>query len=118
MTTTRTHKIVLSDAEQFFYDYAGYSHRQDEPAYSGRARNAILLADAEAALKRSPDARAYWDRDPEPWDGDVEWDGPVWACAILRDNGESLASLGGIACNDDDPYMRVVEAELASEANL
>ena len=118
MSSTRSPQDRSLRRRQFFYDHAGFSHRQDEPSWSGRVRAAVLLADAEASLKRSPDARAYWDHDPEPWDGDVEWSGPVWICAIIRDNGETLASLCGIACEDEDLYMRVVEAELASEAGL
>ena len=115
--STRTHKIVLTEDEQFFYDHAGYAHGMDEPSWSGRVRCAVLLADAEAALNRATDVHVEWEHDPEPWDGDVEWDGSVWMCAVIRD-GVSLASLCGIACSDGDPYMRVVAAELASEAHL
>lgn len=109
------HKVVLTKAEQFFYDHAGYSHGMDEPGWSGRTRCAILLADAEKELDRRNDLHVYWEHDIEPWDGDVEWDGPVWVCAIMRGR-EIIAALGGIACEDGDPYMRVVKAELAREA--
>lgn len=48
----------------------------------------------------------------------MPWDGPVYMCALFLD-GRVEASLCGIAMPGmDDPYRRVVEAELALEAGL
>jgi hypothetical protein len=117
MVMSTAHKIVLSKAEQFFYDHAGYSHKTDEPAWSGRTRGAILLAAAERELDSADDVYVEWEYDPEPYDGDVEWHGPVWICSIMRAGHVlPITSLSGIACEADDPYMRVIEAELAHEA--
>lgn len=130
--TRKTHKIVFTEAEQFFYDHAGWGHKPDEPAWSGRTRCAVLLADAEAALERS-DAHVTWELDPdadnEPAEGYYVSGCPQWQAALVRDNGaggtEWLASLGGVdfgreydVTPEDDPYARVVAAELASEAGL
>lgn len=106
-------------AEDFFYEHAGYSY---DPATQtpeeGHRQSARALADAERwALDN--DVTVTWERDPEPWDGDVPYDGPVWqALAVRYDSpNEVLASLSGIAIDsehpDTDPYGRVVSAELA-----
>jgi hypothetical protein len=116
-----THKITLTEAEQFFYDHAGYSYRADhETKGSGRTRIAVLLADAEEARKRSG-AEVQWEEDDDQWTarGDDE-EGILW-CAALVHEGHVLASLGAINFGPDkgpysDPYARVVEAELAMEA--
>lgn len=118
-----THKIVSTEAEQFFYDHAGYSHRVDEPATSGRARCAISLAEAEA-IAESRGWEVGWEEDPEPFDcdcGSSECGNYQPYCASLRDSdGNVLASLCGVTFATDtpngDPYARVVAAELASEA--
>jgi hypothetical protein len=114
-----THKITLTEAEQFFYDHAGYSYRADhETKGSGRTRIAVLLADAEEARKRAG-AEVQWEEDPDIWGEDAE--ATYWYAALVGESGETLASLGGIGFAegkgpDTDPYGRVVEAELASEA--
>lgn len=59
-----------------------------------------------------------WDYDPEPYDPGDNTDyvpNEVYWARLVDQDGETLASLGGI----DDPtpeYRRVVEAELADEA--
>jgi hypothetical protein len=125
MSKSRTHKVDLTEDEQFFYEHAGYSRRMDESSSSGKTRMAIRLAAAE---KRMLDAGAevWWEADDIPYDGDVPYDGPLWV-AVLRapvspddpclDN--ELGSLGSIAIDspdpESDPYARVVSAELADE---
>jgi hypothetical protein len=131
-TRVQAHKIVFSEAEEFFYQHAGYSHAMTEPAWSGRARSAVLLAQAEDALRRS-DARVVWTIDPdadnEPGEGYFVSGHPQWQADLIRDNGtdgiEYLASLGSIdlgkphdAVTYSEPYIRVIEAELAQQANL
>jgi hypothetical protein len=121
------HKIVFSEAEQFFYDHAGYNRSPDEPAWSGRARSAVLSADAERRFNNS-DAYMVWEIDPdadnEPTESYFVSGFPQWQAVLMRGN-EVLASLGGIdfgrlyrVTPEGHPYARVVTAELASEANL
>lgn len=57
----------------------------------------------------------------EPWDGDCEAPTYVLWCAVFlpfrRSRGGCLASLGMVGVNSmRDPYLRVVAAELMSEA--
>ena len=108
-----SHQITLTKQEQFFYDHAGWSHDpQTETSDNGRIRAAILLASAERTLAHSV-AEVIWEQDTEPYDGDVPYDGPMW-CAFIVKNGEILTSLSGIAMQSlDEPYKRVIEAELA-----
>ncbi len=114
--------VTLNDDEQFFYDNAGWAYdpKWETPEH-GKAVCAILLAKAERTLKQKSDVTVEWEYDPEPWDGDVEWDGPVYVAIMIRETDESgreiLSNLGGIAMtNLDDPYRRVIEAELALES--
>ena len=113
-----THKIQFTEAEEFFYRHAGYSHARDEPAWSGRARVAVLYAAAEDAFQRSS---AY-----------MEWEieHPHWQASLYRDSDEYgreyLAGFGSVdfgkpADETDphsEPYARVIRAELAMEAGL
>lgn len=116
-----THKIMLSPAEEFFYAHAGYSYdpARGETPGSGRVRTAVLLAAAEEGLNRS-DSYVEWEEDPEPYDGDVPYDGPMWIATLRNDSGEVLASLGAIATpgGADDDYARVIAAELAQQVGL
>ena len=110
--------------QKFFYDNAGYSwnpvtETQDE----GRTRCARELADAEA---RGRDAGLSFD-----WSIDQDGDSrdyakgaryALWQCVCLNAEGEAVAYLGGVdfgrnGSPHSDNYRRVVEAELAQEAN-
>lgn len=106
-------------AEQFFYEHAGYGRlRDEETEEQARARYARLLATAEQALKDGPYFVAH-EPDDEPWYGDEPYDGPLWIVSLYSVSGatgaEVIGSLGSVACEADDPYMRVVAAELAHE---
>lgn len=84
------------------------------------AKTAIDLARAERAAV-DMDWEVTWEPEPEP---DLSWMDPdermqehVVEMAVLRDDeGNVLASLGNIV-DADDTYRRVVNAELACEAN-
>lgn len=108
----------LSETEQFFYENAGFSYRPDETPEQGRARCARVLAMAEKKLIIGPYFVSH-EPDDQPWDGDVPYDGPLWIVSLwnVADTTEPvrLASLSGVACEESDPYMRVVAAELAAE---
>lgn len=123
------HKIRLTEAEEFFYRNAGYSRAMDEPAYSGKTRGAILLADAEAHAERH-DWVYRWeidaDADITPTDSYFVSGAEHWECVLFNQDDEILASLCSIDLGfdkhgyanhpNDQPYARVVQAELASEA--
>lgn len=121
----------VTPAEQFFYENAGWSYDPaTETEEQGRRRGAVALARAEERMKAGP----YFvdvEPDPEPYDGDVPYDGPLkvvnlWQMADptrpeflwqMTDptRPELLGCIGGIACEEGDPYLRVVAAELALE---
>lgn len=113
MTTTMT------EAERFFYEHAGWAHpvgASEAEQDAARVRNAQGLAAAEQRVKDGP---YFVDKeiDDLPWDGDVPWDGPLWVVCLYSVEGtgrpELVGSLGGVACEEGDPYLRVVAAELA-----
>lgn len=107
----------------FFYEHAGFSwNPKTETKEDGRKRCAETLVKAERdaaslgfGFEWSVDDcdSSEWSDDPEPW--------AQWVCVCKDENGNVLASLCGIDFGRDgdpwgDPYARVVEAELASEA--
>lgn len=115
----------MDDAEQFFYERAGYSYdpttqTQDE----GRRETAHLLAVAERWAKREG-VRFEWMDDwtigvphAEFFSAEAYPDGDPQTCEallVLNDQDKVLASLGCIDDADAD-YRRVVEAELSLEA--
>lgn len=109
----------MNEAEQFFYDHAGSSYvPAKETLEEGKVRGAKELAAAEQKLKEGP-YFVSWETDDRPWDGDVPYDGPLWVAILWSVDGTStsapLASLGSIACEEGDPYQRVIEAELMVE---
>jgi len=119
--------VMLTENELFFWENAGYSHDPaTENEISGRARGAILLADAEKIMKsRGFDVR--WEPDPEPWSADVPYYGPVWIASLHSPCTRHVTCdcdtftgtvLGGIAinslCPEQDSYGRVISAELMS----
>lgn len=90
----------------FFYDHAGWA------TPPGRAKSALRLAIAEH------EAEVRWWR--VEWDFELGLEDDGWSASLLVDDdeGDNLASVGGI---DDESYhdpnfRRVVEAELALEA--
>lgn len=98
------------EAFKLFREWAGYS------VPPGRTVCAWELVKAERA---GCDAGLTfeWEHEWEQWDGDCP--APVYLmCCLCRDaSGVVVASLGMVGVNSlDDPYLRVVEAELASEA--
>jgi hypothetical protein len=119
-TTTRT------AAEQFFYEHAGYSVNRDEETHEkGHDRSARELATAEAWAEK----RGYW-FDVQP-DDDIETTTTdeqieriaagetVYLTVLMYNPDEVCQSLGGTeVTSENDPYLRVVKAELALEEML
>ncbi len=113
----------IADSVRFFYNESGYSYNpKTETREQGRMRGAKALAKAEAHAKDVGYIFewGYDDVDSSEWSDETP---PYaqWICIVRDANGEVLASLGGIDFGRDgepwgDPYKRVVEAELASEA--
>jgi hypothetical protein len=100
----------LVNRYRFFREHGGYC------TPPGPVACALELARAE----RAADAlgwRVEWRDDDLPWDGDGPAPRYLYAAILCDDTGAVLESLGAIGVNDPgDPYLRVVEAELASEA--
>jgi hypothetical protein len=115
MTTT------LTEAEQFFYDHAGYSYDAEHmTGEQGRILSAKLLAQAEEWAKDHDLTYVWVDTDDwTPSGHESEFGYTPETCEfaeLVNEDGETLASLG---CIDDatPEYRRVIEAELAFEAN-
>lgn len=120
---------TLSDAEAFFYEYAGFSYNPaTETVEDGKRRGARQLATAEREAKEH-DLEIVWSRDGESELDDAgtkyaDW--PHFQVIVYGSDGEILSSLSSIMLADQtdpwlseayrDPYARVVEAEVASEA--
>jgi hypothetical protein len=112
--------LAIRDAVRFFADHAGYA------TPPGRMACAASLAEAECRAERV--GLVYrWEEDQDPdwsWREEGVPDYPMLCCLVFdpRDLKHPLASLGGIdlgaegTFNSHDPYRRVIEAELASEA--
>jgi hypothetical protein len=103
----------MTPAERFFYEHAGYSHDpRTETAEQGRVSTARALAAAEARLKAGPYLVDH-EPSPEPWEGN----GPSWRVRLFVGSDELLllGSVGAVECEENDPHMRVVAAELALE---
>lgn len=108
----------MTRAERFFYFHADWGY---DPAIEtldeGRRRGARELATAEQAAQ---DRWEYeWQDECEEWDGDAPAPRYLLWCRLYDPQRPrvTLASLGMIGLNDlNDPYRRVVEAELALEA--
>jgi hypothetical protein len=117
-------------AEDFFYEHAGYSY---DPATQtqeeGRRASARALARAEQ-YATDHGWWVTWEADPDQWDGDMPYDGPLWVALLMAEpdgpepyharGPETLATMGSIAIDSTDPrsepYGRVVAAELALQA--
>jgi hypothetical protein len=122
---------------RFMYEASGWSHYLYEHPVNGRMRSAWQSARAEhrlLAAKAADQARVLIEEDDFP---DVSWmDDQMRAeyergeIAMLQmalqtrcsccGSWTTAASLGGISieAGDPDSYLRVVEAELASEAGF
>ena len=103
----------------FFRKHAGYAVRSGESKARAKTRAAQALARAEAEAE----ARGWtvnWEDDPEEWQGNDERPFEVLVAVLRDENGQVLASLGGVGMTGnrktDQDYGRVVEAELAAEA--
>jgi hypothetical protein len=111
-----------NEAVAFFYEHAGFSYDpKTETPDEGRFRCARELAGAEAFAK----AQGWyvdWERDHDAEANEEEYQGwPQYAADLKDADGELLESLSGIMFKDqgdenDDPYARVVAAELADQA--
>lgn len=123
-TRTRTEMVRVdmwnqAEAEAFFYQHGGYYVKDGETVEQARRRCAQEAAEAEQALHDGPYFVAT-EPDPEPWDGDMPWDGPILGVLLMK-AGEGMAaeqvdSLWGVAVTgEDDPYIRVVAADLMIE---
>jgi hypothetical protein len=110
---------LLSDAEEFFYENAGFSYSPEtETEDEGRRRCARDLAAAEA-WARTAGIEFEWADDWEVdhrKEYDCYEDGGPESCeaCVARLDDEIVASLG---CIDDasSEYRRVTEAQLALE---
>jgi hypothetical protein len=112
---------------QFFFEHGGYSYdAETETAEQGRLRCAQALAEAETAA-RDAGVTFEWGADGDTnraWTDDGDEYG-TWACAAFVDTDHSTRRCIGSLCGIDlgidghpsnDPYSRVVEAEVAAEA--
>lgn len=101
---------TLESRYRFFRAHAGY-----RVGFS--AADAMTLARAEQAAE-DLGLTIEWDDEDMPWDGDCP--APtihVMACVRHPRSGHVIASLGSIGLESwRDPYVRVVSAELFSEA--
>jgi len=126
----KTETATKQTPEQFFYEHAGYSYDPlTETPEQGKERGAKRLAQAERDSREAGESyewqidtdssSADWieenedgGKNQEPWE--------VWGCIRRSAEGEVLASLWSIDFGRDgqpwdNPYRRVVEAELALE---
>jgi hypothetical protein len=109
--------ITLTPAEQFFYDHAGYSWRVDQTEEEGHLETARQLAQAEE-WARVHGLTYLW---AEDWTvhHSKEFGQDVDSCEYVELVNEDFDVLASIGCVDDSDadYRRVIEAELALEAN-
>lgn len=118
----------MNDAVKFFYEHAGYSYGPGETPEQGRVRCAESLAAAEQRAKD----RGYtfeWEVDPDIDSSEFSDEGPAWplyGCIMKDADGTVRGSLWAIDLGrdaeywsgqrfSDEPYVRVVQAEIASE---
>lgn len=118
-------------AIRFFFAHAGFSHKPGvETRTQGRWRCARELAKAERQARDAGysfqwvedqdfDASDFADESEGGWSAAEKAAMIGYGCVLRNREGAILASLWGITLADNslaDPYCRVVEAELASEA--
>lgn len=112
---------TLTTAQRFFFDHAGYSfHPNKETALEGKLRCAVEMAKAEqCAINQGWTAEWSDDWDIgshiEEFDCYTEEPTTCESCVLKDADGNVLASLGCID-DADNNYRRVIEAELAEEA--
>ena len=110
--------------QAFFWRHGGYSFDPlTETPEQGRKRCAINSADDESRGRAagfsfewqidSDIDSSEWDDSPDPWS--------TWNCVCHDSSGRVVSSLSGIDFGRNgepwgDPYRRVVEADLASDA--
>lgn len=116
-----------TDREIFFYDHAGYSYASGaDEAEQERARenNARELAEAEeTATRRGWYVATQYDHDncADPDDDETAAKlagGELERLVVIlcNEDGRWMETLGSVIVNsDNDPYVRVVAAELARE---
>lgn len=122
-STPQTIDRRLSPAGRFFFEHAGYCYDpQTQTKQEGRRQCAIALAEAEEEVSK----RGFtfeWEQDGMT---NSEWtdEGPeyyTWNCCLRDENGKIVGSLCGCDFGPEgkpwgNPYMRVVQAEIALEA--
>ncbi len=116
-------KSTQQTAREFFLEHAGWSQKPGESQLQGRRRGARQLATAEAKA-RNAGLSFEWFIDQHCNSSDFNDTKPyydLWVCSCRDASGACLTSLCGIDFGRNgqpwsDPYRRVVEAELASEA--
>jgi hypothetical protein len=115
---------------RFMRDHAGYSYRPAiETPDQGKVRCALALARAEFEASRRG-AFVQWCTDSYP---DTSWmddqaraefeagETVLMEATIYSERGEPVGSIGGVHLRTPwmaDPYRRVIEAELALEADI
>lgn len=120
---------LLTKDEMFFFEYGGYNYDpKTETAQQGRIRCARAMAHAEQTAtnmgwrfewdydtdnyERSLGDHEYWCKDAK---NGIEHEHEILWCQCQDKDGDVLASLGAII-DPSTSYRRVVEAELALEA--
>lgn len=115
----------LTSDQAFFYEHAGWSYDPEtETSEQGKVRVAKLLAKAEQLAKKRL-VHFDWTIDREADSSDFSEEQPawdLWICTLHHEKGTKLntMSLCGIDFGRNgtpwgNPYMRVVEAEMAYE---
>lgn len=116
--------MITDEAVAFFHAYAGWSYDPDtETSEEGRLRCARALAEAEE-FAVAHDWYVEWqrDHDAESSESIEEFkDWPQYMAGLMDADGDLIGSIGGVMFSgrgdeNDDPYSRVVAAELALEA--
>lgn len=102
---------------RFFHAHAGYrvGFRAVDALSLARAEKAAAELDWTYAWEYDPDADWSW-LDQDCFKSERDKEHCVETCQLFDANGEQLDCLGGIFDADKD-YRRVVEAELALEAD-
>jgi len=115
---------ILQSPVDFFFAQAGYSYNpKTQTKLQGRWACARSLAEAE---RNGSDAGLSFEWEIDPISDSSEFSNKkpawqLWACCCRDAQGKVQSSLCGIDFGRDgspwgEPYRRVVEAELASEA--
>jgi len=110
---------TLTEAERFFYENAPSSYDPTtETEEQGRINGARQLAAAEERLTSGPYFVSI-EPETEAYEGSFPYEGPLFVvCLFTLSNStdaELIGSTGNVACEESDPYMRVLGAELALE---